>query len=640
MLPITPDEVKRWRCEIQAAEDFRSENFGDYTRGNYRFAGENIDYFERGISSRFQMDSDLMGQLQTINLVYPIVKNVIPTLYWKNPYINCIPKRLEDEPTAPFVGAILNYYYDELDVKNTNRQIIFDAYVLGMGICKIGYATQFGADIPDENIEKEREKRKQRGWLEKLGLRKPKEGNEDKTAENVELDEFIRSESPYISWVNPFEFLIDPSATSINNARWVAQKITKILKQVKENKAYKNTSQLTGTVMRENLTNDVPETQIDNFKTIDLYEIHYKTDGGINILTLAKDQEDFKDLRHEENPYDMDGFQFEVIAFNKHSHKLYPKSDVDIFKGLQDRIAITFDNILDQIDKYVPKLLVDETGLTEDGKRALRDGEVGSIVYTTKNPQEVVREASFTQLKTDLAVFIDKLFDIVMLETGLTRAQLMGMSNAQTATEAQISQAGQNLRLSDKFDLVADFANKQARKLWQVVQKFVDLEEVQLITGDKGIDDVTGLPKFSWMPGIDSELAEKMRKGEYRFKIEVGALEKPDLPILRQQFERMGQLLAGNGVMLAFERQGYKIELAEIFKLYLKLFPDAILDPGKIIKPITPNTQGLLGGQRGAPPQQGGAPPQFRQAPMNPPNIADILSGASGEKGQGVVPMA
>ena len=57
----------------------------------------------------------------------------------------------------------------------------------------------------------------------------------------------------------------------------------------------------------------------------------------------------------------MDGFQYEILAFNKHNHKLYAKSDIDVIKGLQDRIAMTFENILDQIDKYVPKIFVDET---------------------------------------------------------------------------------------------------------------------------------------------------------------------------------------------------------------------------------------------------------------------------------------
>lgn len=205
----------------------------------------------------------------------------------------------------------------------------------------------------------------------------------------------------------------------------------------------------------------------------------------------------------------------------------------------------------------------------------------------------------------------------------------MGMTNAQTATEAQIGQAGQNLRLSDKFDYVGDFANRQARKLWQVIQQFVDLEEVQLITGDQGIDEVTGLAKFSWMPQVDSNLAENLSEGEYRFKIEVGSLEKPDLPVLRSQIERMAGVLQQEGVLQAFQMQGYKINLAEIFKRYLQLFPDVFTDVGKIIQPIGPQTQGLIPNGM---PQQGGGNMNSQSSPQ-PPNMADIISQVGGEKG-------
>ena len=451
MIKISDSEIGKWRIEIENAEKFRDEQLGENKVSQISKSGENIDYFETGSSAKYATNA-------TINVIYPIVKNVIPTLYWKNPYITAIPKRVEDENSAPYAGALLNHYYEELDVKSVNRQVIFDAYVIGMGVCKMGYATQFGSDIPDDDLEANREKDKKRGLLEKLGLRKPKEEDEKVL---VELNEYIKSENPYIIWVNPFDFIIDPSANSIFTARWVAQKITKILKEVKDNSNYKNTSDLQGVESEGNMVDKIPSTQIDNFKTIDLYEIHYKTDEGIKILTLVKDGGEYKPLRHEKSIYEMDGFQFEILSFNKHNHKLYAKSDIDVVKGLQDRISMTFDNILDQMDKYVPKIFVDETAMTEPGKKALRDGDIGSICYTNKDPNTVVKEANFTQLKADLSVFIDKMLEIMMLETGLTRAQLMGMTNAQTATEAQIGQAGQNLRLSDKFDYVGDFANQQ-----------------------------------------------------------------------------------------------------------------------------------------------------------------------------------
>ena len=640
MKVITADEIKKWRVEIDNAEKFRDDEFGTNRYNDTSKAGENISYYDYGVRSGVAELSKETGGMVLINIIYAIIKNVIPTLYYKNPYVVTFPKRKseQDEVSAPYAGALLNYFHQELELKNVNKQIVFDAYLLGMGVCKIGYTTKFGSVPTEEGIKeekKQREKDKERGLLEKLGLRKPKKDDEEN--KNPELNEYIRSESPYVVWVNPFEFGIDPRATSIENAQYVYQKVTKRLDEVKRSKYYKNTSLLEGSLSDELDAKDVPSPELDAFKTIELYEVHYKADDGIYILTLAKDGKNYQALRHEKSIYEIDGFQYEVLYFNKHNHRLYPKSDIDQISAIQDRINITMENILDQVDKYVPKIFVKEAGVTEGGQRNLKDGEIGGIVYTNEDPSKVVKEANFIQLKADLVALIDKLLEVVMLTTGLTKAQLMGLTQAETATEAQIGQAGQNLRLGDKFDAVSDYLNKQSRKLWQVIAQFVDLEEISLITGEAGLDDATGLPKYSWLPEITDNLAENIAKGEYRFEIEVGSTEKPDLPILRKQVENMVNILGGPGVLQMIAQQGYKIELVEIFREYLKLFPNMFKNPGRIIKPIqSPMQAGIAppppGGQAGS----AGANPQQLQS--KPPNTADIISSIGGEKGD--IPLA
>jgi hypothetical protein len=140
-------------------------------------------------------------------------------------------------------------------------------------------------------------------------------------------------------------------------------------------------------------------------------------------------------------------------------------------------------------------------------------------------------------------------------------------------------------------------------------------------------------------------MSEKLIQGEYDFEIEVGSTQKPDLPVLRKQVENMVNILGGKGVLEAFAAQGYKIELAEIFKKYLQMFPDVFTNIGRIIKPIQQAPQSI--GQPQAP--QGGQPmgtggpsgvgviPQLRQA--NQPTPADIISSMGGERG-GMPPLA
>ncbi len=589
MLPITKDEIQRWRVELDNSQDFRQKHFGS-AEGTVRWGvGENIEYLERGdiaIGTR-DVGIDERPFHSTLNMIHTLTKNIVPSLYFRNPKILAFPKRVEDEKASPVAAALLNYYFDELGIKETNQQIILDAYVLGMGISKIGYATQFGMDIPDEGEEKRKAKSKLRLLQEAIGLKKPKE---EEKPQNVELEENITAENPYVTWVSPFDFLIDPRATAISNAQWVAHRIRKTLDEVKKNKNFKNTSKLKGQEPEEEFIKDVPSTELDKFKTIDLFEIHYKTPKGINILILAKEGDRSEFLYHDKSIYKMDGFQFEILYFNKHGHKLYAKSDVDIVKPLQDRLTLTFDSILDQVDSFVSKILVDDTNLTAAGRLALRDGNLGAIVDCNKNPNEVVKELSLVQLKGDMLNLVNQIVDIMTLESGLTRAQLTGLTTAETATEAQIGQAGSNIRLFARADAVQDFSNRQSRKLWQVIRQFVDLDEIQLITGEQATDE-QGVPRFTWLKDADSDA---IAKAELRFQIEVGSTQKPDVAVVRKEFENFINILARTDVIALLQQQGTKVDLGELIRLHLKQFPEMIKDIGRIIKPIQTGAQGAL----------------------------------------------
>lgn len=635
---INQDEVRRWRAEIELAEEFRKKNFGVYEGANRSGAGENLEYYERGDIAIGDTTQGVPERpyAATLNLIYTIAKTIVPSLYYRNPRILAFPKRRQDEDSVPIAASLLNYYFNELGIKDTNQLVILDAFLLGMGISKIGYATQFGMDIADEGEKKKREKSKATKVLEGLGLKKPKE---EEKKQNIELQENVIAENPYVVWVSPFDFLIDPRANSIYDAQWVAHRIRKTLDEVKKNKNFKNTQKLKGTDPNNEIAKDVPETQLDRFRTIDLYEIHYKTSNGIYILILAKDGDTYEYLYHDKSIYEMDGFQFEVLTFNKHGHKLYPKADVDIIKSLQDRLTISFDQILDQVDKFVAKLFVDEGALTEQGKIALADGDLGSIVKCNKNPNEVVKETNFTQVKADMFNLVNQIIDIIILESGLTRAQLTGVTRAETATEAQIGQGGANIRLFARGESVSDYSNRQARKLWQVIRQFVDLDRIELITGEPSINE-QGIMKFPWLEDVNRPDSETLGKAELNFKIEVGSAQKPDLSVLRRQLENIVNILARTDIVALLQQQGKFLDVGELAMVIFKLYPDAIANPGKIIRSMEMAggalTNEMLQAQLanlspGGGPGQAGQREAMRTAPTPTPTaMAEEVGGEAG----------
>ncbi len=625
---ISETEVARWQTEIQQCEKFREENFGSYNREKMQGAGLNLNYFENGVS----IDVSGVEGLTTLNVIFPIIKNIIPSLYFQNPKILSFPKRNEDQDSAPVVAEILNYYHRELNFKEVNQHVIFDAYVLGMGVCKIGYATKFGADIEDEEITKEREKKKKLSLMNKvkemIGI-KPKEVDEPK--QNIELNEFIQTESPYIVHVSPFDFGIDPRANSIYDATYVYHKIKKTLRSVKSNPNYKNTANLQASTPEGLDLSKLSQSEIENFQTIDLYEIHYKTDEGIRILTIAKDQSEYQPTYHEDSIYKMDGFQFEVLTFNKHAHKLYPKSDISHIKGLQDRTNLSLDTILDQVDRFQSKIFYDGTAITTDGLTALQDGGLGALVECNKTPGEVAKEFSMIQVKADMIALVDRLIDIMSLITGLTRAQLTGLSNVETATGEQIGQSGANLRRSDQSQAVKDFVNRQSKKLWQVISQFVDLEELQLITGE-GMMSPQGQVQYNWLT-IDENMKDKLIKGHYSFDIEIGSERQPSIEVMRQQVTNIINQLFNPVVRQQLQVEGTTLRLTEVLRAGLKLFPEVFKNVEKIIQQATPQQQQMAQQQMMQPSNRGqsmentGATPNMQRRPPTPTTISEEVYG-------------
>jgi hypothetical protein len=589
------NDIGSWREEINQAEKFREDEFGTIEQDKRTLAGTNIDYYEQG----FSKDSHIIAVVRshmvtTLNIIDSIVSIIVPSLYFRNPRTITLPKKIEAETVAPLVGKIIDHFRKQQEAEITNQKIIFDAYVFGYGVYKVGYATKFGRDLPDP--EKEKERKKQTNIVEKgleaIGLKKRKE----EEVIRPEMDLRIIAENPFIEYVSPFDFGIDPRATSINDAMFVYQKFKKTVKSLKENKKYKNTAHLKGNLPQVTSLdfNNITETQQESFETRDLFEIHYRNDDKMYMLVMSThDGDEFEEHYHEESIYNLGEWQFGMLSFKKHGHLLYPRSDITKIKNLQDRLTKSIDSILEQVDKFVPKLAYQESDVTKEGQNALKNGGVGALVKCTKNPEEIFKELNFTQLKADLAQLIDQVITLISVQTGITRTQLTGISDSGTATEAQLEQGGQNIRLSDMTQQVQKMVNEQSRKFWKVIKQFTPLDELELINGIKGIDQETGLPKYSWLTLQGNEL-DTIQRGEFDFDIEVGSTEKVNLAVVRKAFENLFNIIARSDVIVMMQQQGDKVALAEVLRKYIDLFPELGIDAGKIIQKITQETQGLI----------------------------------------------
>lgn len=643
MLPISPDELRRWRAEVELGAEFRDKEFGTYQQQQpgsspkTTGAGKNIDAFEQGARD------DLEGMSTApLNLVFPIVRTILPTLFYQRPRVNAIPdsRASQQADDAFYVSELLNRDLRDptLRFKETGQLAVFDGTVPGAGFLKVGYATEFGPDILPTKEEtrrsfRERLKQQVQNVAESIGLIKPKEEEHD--PEQVQEDLTIKSESPYLQWVSPFDMAIDPRAHDLTDALWVGQCMRRTIAEIKRDRRYSRARfELVGDPIEEAR---IPDSFIEEFQTAEVWEVHYKNSDsptGISVLTFAKTQQMTKALMHDHNTYDMGGWQYDWLVPNKHGHRLWPISAISVCRPLLDRINSSFDAVLEQLDKFVSKVAYNER-VSPDGQKALLSSAIGAAVKI--EGRESVRDAiavvSMEQLNAEIVRFLDYCIDFIILIVGLTRAQLTGLTTAQTATEAQIGQGGSQTRRTDEANLVGDFFNRVITKYWRCKAQFQDLTEIDLIQQTGIPDPATGMETTSWYPPIDAERAKRLKETRFTFALELGSIQKPNLEIVRAQFENFVRVLMEPIVTQGLALEGKRLSAEALIREYTKFFTEYGLSRlEKVVVPIAdPMMQQALQSYGQKPEATNGNGNGVAQIPQR----SDIISSVAGERGQG-----
>ena len=643
MLPITPDELRRWRAEVELGAEFRDKEFGTYQQQQpgsapkTSGAGLNIEAFEQGARE----DS---GGLSTapLNLIFPIVRTILPTLFYQRPRVNAVPdaRSTEAADDAFYAAEIINkdIRNPDMRLKETGNLIVFDGVVPGVAFAKIGYATEFGPDILPTKAETrkgfvDRMKQQVNDLAVSVGLVAPK--TDDPEPEKVQEDLTIRSESGYIQWISPFDMAIDPRAHDLTDALWIGQCQRRTIGAIKRDRRYsKARLELVGDPIEESR---IPDSFIEEFQTAEVWEVHYKdlaSPTGITVLTFAKTQQMTKALMHEHNAYDFGGWQYDWLAPNKHGHRLWAISSISVCRPLLDRINSSFDALLEQLDKFVVKVVHNDK-VSPDGQKALLSSTIGAVVKIDGDTdvRSAVGMVNMEQLNPEIVRFLDYCIDFIILIVGLTRAQLTGLTTAQTATEANIGQGGSQTRRTDEGNLVGDFFNRVITKYWRCKAQFADLTEIDIVQQTGIPDPQTGMETTSWYPPIDQARAERLKRTKFQLSLELGSIQKPNLEIVRAQFENFVRVLMEPAVTQGLGLEGKRLSAEAVIREYTKFFTEyGMARLEKIIVPVVdPMLQQALQNYTGKP---GESSPNGNGG-MQPPSYSNLIAGAAGEKGQG-----
>ncbi len=521
------NDVIKWEDRVDVAKDLREEREDDWK--------ENINWyqgFQHGDAGEEQQDTSVNQPNQvTMNILRSNVQRIIPAIYFRDPKVLVAPKREQDKDRAPLVESVLNYTIPQIGLKNQIKRAITDAQFCTFGVIKIGYDSEF--KINEEGDESE---------------------------QNIDA-------TPGFVWnlrVSPFDLYLDPTARNLDgsDAEYIMQRIIRPLKDVKADKYYENTGNLTANMeFGPRRTEDLLDSQIEairksNREMVEYWEIWDRRKQEVVLMAPGHDRL----LKKVPWPWVMDGFPFETITFNYATDQLYPRNDIENYKSLQDVLNKTLTIIQEHTLRSLPKLGVTKN-VQPDVISQLKNPVVDAVIKGFQSSNDIF-SIPHAQINPDSYNFLAMIRDGINIGSSVNELQRGGIPRgAKTATAAALLERNANVRQDEWVDTVQDMLRNILRKDLQLMQQEYDEEKVIRIAGNQ--QGVFEFRKFT----------KEEIKGEFDIEIEPFSAT----PRNRQQ-ERQDELTLANLTLNPTVAQQAGVNAVETIKDVYKAFEKKNID--------------------------------------------------------------
>jgi len=524
-----------------------------------------------------------------VNILYSNAKILLGHIYFQDPKL--IVKKTTDRviELAPMIEALAQYYQRELKIKRTNQKALINGIITNLGVTKTGYKAIFGEPIEavderdEDSIAVTERSLRQMGLLkdEKKGVLDPEK-----------YHELIADERPFVINVSPFDMLFPVGSKEMDELQWVGQEITTFLSTVKNNPLYPKelTENLQGTHIVE-----MPEGRrmlgIDRdafagdeeYKIIRIYEIYDMKNNQFHIIEPT-----VRDFLHSSaNPYEvLDGHPYDFFQ-----PCISPGKDVygtplpKIDEAVRLEYVTIRQRIMAHIDKFVARLAVRSDGLDEATLRQAKQGDLGSIIITTDDPNKVFSGMPNPGIDPATFIHLNQLLNDLRISTGISEAKRSGEGRRKTKGEAVLIEKGSDVALSVDQDKVDDFVTGQARRLVQVILRFVDYP-IALMFADPGQAE----QERAVIPSEDI-------RAEVHFSVKVGSSQQPNPELDRILKTDLFSLAINPATREALGFQGKAPD-------YVRMFEDVVAahnlpNPEDYLVDLPPPEQELEEGEEG-----------------------------------------
>jgi len=588
--------IADYKEKVQKCHEWReSENLdGTWRRLNDLYRGKHWP-------STTVNNQDLIA----VNLAFSTINVIAPSVAVNYPKVVVQANNVEDRDRAVFVEAIINHLWRHHDFRTPFRRVVKDFLIYGHGWVKVGWKfveqeqsiTENERDLMIDQAIMETDKfaREEPMMLDDLPT------NEDILSNIPETIMRVVEDQPFVERVSPFDVYVDPEATCIEDAKWIAQKIIRPLSAAQKDKRYKPSARKRlSSSARYNLydSNGYSEEKgeyVDERVVVwEFYDMMENT-----VAVYADDSKEFL-IDPLAMPYAY-GQPFIMIRNYDVPDHFYPIGDLEAIEPLQLELDKTRSQLMNDRKRYARKYLYHERSFGPEGREALEsdeDGRLVPVVDENKPLSEIVMPMPQVPLSPEIYNYSNIIEEDINTVSGISEYARGAMPEIRrTATEASIVADAQNARSADKLAIVELSISKVARRIIQLMQQFMTGEHVARLNVKGG--------ETMWIPYSRQEII-----GEYDFSVQAGSTQPMNETIRKQQAISLmnavapliGSVIDPTAIALHVLEAGFGIK-----------------DPEKFLAQQAPPPPPEMAAEEGQMPAPAGPPPGMGNA-MPPPS--------------------
>jgi len=468
--------------------------------------------------------------LVVVNLAFSTVNVIAPSVSVNHPKVVVSPNSPEDQDRAAFVEAVVNHMWRHHDYQTPFKRAVKDFLIFGHGWIKVGW--QF---LEQERTLAEAERSEMlaeaQGEVDAFAMMNPLMAAELPTETDIaaslpETALTIVEDQPFVERVSPYDIFVDPEATSLDDARWIAQRIIRPLDEAQRDKRYKPSARKrldadASTSVGYDDRNDVEQYLFDEERVV-IYEFY---DIAENTMSVCSQSGDEFLVDPVPMPYAY-GQPFVMLRNYDVPDQFYPIGDLEAIQSLQEELDKTRTQLVNARKRYARKYLYHERSFGPEGREALEsdeDGRLVPVVDENKPLAEVVMPMPQIPLSADVynvSAIIEQDINMVSGVSEYARGQMPEIRR--TATEASIIADAGNARAADKLAIVELALSHIARRVVQVMQQYMTGEQMARVatTGGGNLfvtytrDDITGEYDFAIEAGSTQPMNDTIRKNQ------------------------------------------------------------------------------------------------------------------------------